>query len=93
MRFRLLIWRLHLRSVPRPRPIKGESKMPLFEVAILELPKPKEAKDGKLERFVMKEDVIAVDQQSAGMKLILNEKQKLAGVDPDRIAVLVRPFA
>ena len=69
----------------------------LFEVAVLEKPKPKDAEDGKLERLVFKTDVVATDDRAAGLKVIMDpndiEKERLALVDPDRMILVVRPFA
>ena len=65
----------------------------LFEVAVLEKPKPKDAEEGKLERLVLRMDVVASDDKAAGLKIIMNEKEKLSGVDPDRMILVVRPFA
>ncbi len=64
----------------------------LFEVAVLEKPKPKDAEEGKLENLVLKTDVVATDAQAAGLKVIMNEKTLLERVDPDRMILVVRPF-
>ena len=64
----------------------------LFEVAILEQPTPKAAEEGKLERLVFRTEIVAADDKAASNKVLMNGSQKLAGIDPDRMIVLVRPF-
>ncbi len=65
--------------------------MPLFEVAILEMPTKKESEDGGVEKLVFgPKAVIAKDTQSAGISAVLEENVK---VDRARMTVLVRPFA
>ena len=66
--------------------------MPLFEVAILERPTPKQEEDGAQEKLVFgPKAVVANDPQSAAISAVLDgEKPK---VDRSRMEVLVRPFA
>jgi len=66
--------------------------MPLFEVAVLEIPNKKELEEGKTERLVFgPKPVVARDAQSAAITAVL------AGDKPDfdmaKAQVLVRPFA
>jgi len=65
--------------------------MPLFEVAILEIPTKKEEKDGKLEKLVLGPVfIMAKDLQSAGFSAVM--KNKDIDIDTDRMEVLIRPF-
>lgn len=65
--------------------------MPLFEVAILETPTPKEAENGKSERLVLPpKAVVASDEQSAGVIAVMDNTG--LEVDHARMQVLVRPF-
>ena len=67
--------------------------MPLFEVAILEIPTKKEAEEGKGERLAFgPKCVVANDLQTAGISAVLNNGEKV-DVDRNRMKVLVRPFA
>lgn len=64
--------------------------MPLYEVAILEKPLPKEAKDGAIERLVAPpKAVVAADAQSAAIIVAMDTKEDF---DKSRMVVLVRPF-
>lgn len=64
--------------------------MPLFEVAILQIPTKKEAEEGGTEKMVMAPTpVVARDPQSAAIAAAL--KQKI-DVDFARCEVIVRPF-
>jgi hypothetical protein len=66
--------------------------MPLFEVALLQLPSENEKKEGKLEKLLMNPTpVVATDAQTAGAKAIRQAKD--LPEDIDNIKVLVRPFA
>lgn len=66
--------------------------MPLFEVAILERPTPKQMEDGAAERLVLgPKAVIANDPQSAGIVVAIEAKE--LSIDTSRMEVLVRPFA
>jgi len=66
--------------------------MPLFEVAIIEVPTPKQAEDGAGERLVLApKPVLAADAQSAGIVAVMEWGQM--DVDRNRMKVLVRPFA
>lgn len=66
----------------------------LFEVAITELPKPKEAEEtGALEKIILDPTcVVAKDAQAASVVAVLENKEKI-NCDMSRIQVLVRPFA
>jgi len=65
--------------------------MPLFEVAILELPKNKDAKEGELETLVLKPTtVVATDEQNAAIVAVMENTN--IKVDRKRMQVLVRPF-
>ena len=66
--------------------------MPLFEVAILEMPTKNEREDGKAEKLVMSpRAVVAADAQSAAIAAVLDNGS--LEVDRTRMQVLVRPFA
>lgn len=68
--------------------------MPLYEVAIVETPTPKQAEEGAVEKLVLgPEPIIARDPQSAAMRVAMAKKDSLANVDPERMNVIVRPFA
>lgn len=69
--------------------------MPLFEVAILEVPTKKEAEEGSaLERLAFgPAHVVAKDAQSAAIKAVLDNAEKAGKIDQSRMQVLVRPFA
>lgn len=68
--------------------------MPLFEVAILEMPTTTQVEgEGKLERLAFGPTaIIAKDEESAGAAVILEHKDNIE-VDRNRMKVLVRPFA
>jgi hypothetical protein len=67
--------------------------MPLFEVAILELPTKVEAENGKGETLVLApRAVVANDAQSAAIAAVMDTESPVA-VDRSRMKVLVRPFA
>ena len=64
--------------------------MPLYEVAILELPTKAEAEEGKVEKLVFgPEPVVANDPQNAG---IVATQGKSLSIDWNRAKVLIRPF-
>ena len=66
--------------------------MPLFEVAILEIPTAKEKEDGKSERLVLGPvAVISSDSQSAAIAAVMDADKPT--LDRTRMQVLVRPFA
>lgn len=66
--------------------------MPLFEVAILEMPTKNEIEDGKGERLVLApKAVIAKDGQSAAIAAVLDAGS--VDCDRQRMQVIVRPFA
>jgi hypothetical protein len=69
--------------------------MPLYEVAILEVPTKKEQEEGSaLEKLVFGPHyVVAQDQQAAALKAVLENADKAAKIDKSRMQVLVRPFA
>ena len=65
--------------------------MPLFEVAILEKPKKKDAEEGASERLVFgPKAIIASDAQHAAISAVMDEPR--VEVDRTRMEVLVRPF-
>ena len=66
----------------------------LFEVALIELPKPKEVEEsGALEKIIMAPTpVVAKDEASAGVIAVLDNKDKIE-CEMTRLQVLVRPFA
>lgn len=67
--------------------------MPLFEVAILERPTPKDKEDGKSEKLVFgPKAVVAADSQSAAITAVM-ENPNMGDLDKSRMEVLVRPFA
>lgn len=67
--------------------------MPLFEVAIIELPTKKDAEEGTgKERLVLAPKcVLAKDAQTAGIMAVQGDKP--LEVDFARMQVLIRPFA
>ena len=69
--------------------------MPLFEVAILELPTKKEIEEGtSVERLAFgPKFVVAKDGQSAAIRSVLDNSEAAGKVDQSRMQVLVRPFA
>ena len=69
--------------------------MPLFEVAILELPTKKEIEEGTgVEKLKFgPKCVVAKDSQSAAISAVLGDKETAGQIDQTRMQVLVRPFA
>ena len=68
--------------------------MPLFEVAILEMPTDKEKETGKVERLVVEPTaVVAKDAESAKVQVLLDQSINLSSASAERLKVLVRPFA
>lgn len=69
--------------------------MPLFEVAILEVPTKKEVDEGTgSEKLVFGPTaVVARDSQSAAMRAVLENPSSVASINKERMSVLVRPFA
>ncbi len=66
--------------------------MPLFEVAILELPTKREREEGVPEKLVIPPTpVIASDPQSAAIAAVMDHGA--VSVDRTRMQVLVRPFS
>jgi hypothetical protein len=68
--------------------------MPLFEVAILQIPTKKEMEDGTgVEKLLFgPKCVIARDDQSAGIAAVTGEDAP-KGLDMNRAQVIIRPFA
>jgi len=65
----------------------------LYEVALIQKPTKNEAEDGKQEELILPPTpVIACDDKAAGVKAVLDNKDKIT-VDLSRVTVLVRPFA
>jgi hypothetical protein len=69
--------------------------MPLFEVAILEVPTKKEIEEGTGEEVLAfgPAFVIAKDLQGAAIKAVMDNPEKAGKVRKERMTVLVRPFA
>lgn len=66
--------------------------MPLFEVAILEIPTKKELEEGGAEKLVLgPKAVVASDSQSAAIAAVMDSTE--IKIDRTRMQVLVRPFA
>lgn len=67
----------------------------LFEIAILELPTKEETEKGSgVEKLVFGPvHVVAKDSQSAAIKAVMSNSDKMSGVNQERMQVLVRPFA
>jgi len=66
--------------------------MPLFEVAILEMPTNEAAEKGDLEvLFFGPKPVVAATDKAASI-VVLTKMAPLEGRDPNRLVVLVRPF-
>jgi hypothetical protein len=64
--------------------------MPLFEVAIIEVPTKTDAEAGKSERLVVPpKAVCAKDAQTAAIRVSMDANME---IDLDRMQVLVRPF-
>lgn len=69
--------------------------MPLFEIAILEVPTKKELEDGTAQEKLVfgPKHVIAKDAHSAAFKAVLDNPDALKDVNRERMQVLTRPFA
>ncbi len=66
--------------------------MPLFEVAIIQVPSKKEAEEGATEKLVFgPKAVIAKDSQSAAIAAVMGGEKP--DIDMAKAQVLVRPFA
>jgi len=66
--------------------------MPLFEVAVLEMPTKQASDEGALEKLVLAPTtLIAKDSQSAAMKAVMGIS-KDTPCDMERLDVRVRPF-
>ena len=71
--------------------------MPLYEIAVLEHPTDKAAKDGELEKLIYgPSTVIAKDDKAAAMQVMLGDELRTAmaenNADSSRVEVVVRPF-
>ena len=65
----------------------------LYEVAVLLEPTDAERDEGKLEDIVIKPTfIIAPNEQSASMQIILEAQKRFEGMAKERLKVLVRPF-
>lgn len=72
-------------------PTKKENTMPLFEVAVIEHATKKDREEGVPDKLVFgPKALIAKDPQSAAIAAVMGEK---IAMDPERIEVLIRPFA
>lgn len=69
--------------------------MPLFEVAILEVPTKKEMDEGTGQEILAfgPVPVVSQDGQSAAIKAIMEHPEQAGKVDKAKMLVLVRPFA
>ncbi len=68
--------------------------MPLFEVAILEVPTKKEIGEGTEEKLAFgPKCLVAKDSQSAALKAILENTEEAAKINKERMQVIVRPFS
>lgn len=69
--------------------------MPLFEYAIVEMPKKgkKEHDEPQEEKLIIGPTaIVAKSDKSAAMKVTLEHADKLKKLDPERINIIVRPF-
>jgi hypothetical protein len=72
---------------------RGDLNVPLFEVAILQLPTAQELERGKCEKLVFgPKTVVANDHASAGIAAVMESKEGLPELDVNRLQVLTRPF-
>ena len=68
--------------------------MPLFEVAVLEMPTDKEKETGKVEKLVLAPtSVVAADSSAAKVQVLLDHSLTFSSACTERLKVLVRPFA
>ena len=69
--------------------------MPLFEVAVIEEIKKGKGKDKKKKEKLIfgPKPIIAKDNQTAGMKVLLDNQSTMSKCNIDNVKVLVRPFA
>ena len=66
--------------------------MPLFQVVILEKPKPSEAKHGALEKLILGPvSVVASDDQAAAYSVVMDNPN--LKINRGRMQVIARPFA
>lgn len=64
--------------------------MPLYEVAMIEMPTKKELEEGSVEKLLVEPTaVVAPNDQSAAIQVAMKAKLE---VDMARVKVLVRPF-
>ena len=68
--------------------------MPLYEVAILEVPTKKEIEEGTGEEKLVlgPKCCVAKEPQAAAIKCVLENVGEVSKIDKSRMAVLVRPF-
>ena len=67
--------------------------MPLFEVAILEKPTPKQKEDGQSDKLVFgPKAIVANNEQDAAISAVMDGGVP-AGLDRSRMEVMIRPFA
>ena len=67
--------------------------MPVYEVLVLKKPTQTERLDGKLEELIVPiTPVIASDEKSASMKIMMDNQDVIKEHGTDRLEVLVRPF-
>lgn len=65
----------------------------LYEIAILEKPTKEQAKNGKTEKLILGPcAIVAEDDRSAFVSLVMDHSEELKEVDKTRMEVLVRPF-
>lgn len=66
--------------------------MPLFQVVILEKPKPSDAKRGSLEKLILGPvSVVASDDQAAAYSVVMDNPN--LKINRGRMQVIARPFA
>lgn len=67
----------------------------LFVAAIVTKPTPKEIEEGKQEELLWYSEVpfVARDIETAKIKAVQNDTRDGKHIDPDKVMVLVRPFA
>jgi hypothetical protein len=66
----------------------------LFQVAVVERPTEKEEEDGAVEKILVEPTtIVAKSQNAVAMKIVQEHSSKLRDADPDRVDILIRPFA
>jgi hypothetical protein len=67
----------------------------LYEVAIIEQPTKKEIEEGTgMEKLILAPvTILAKDPQAAAMQVALANASTVKAADPNRMQVLIRPFA